>query len=72
MEGLNIRPDGTYVDGTAGGAGHSSLIAARLGEGGRLIALDQDETAVAVATEIFRMNGVIRFFGFSINQPERF
>ncbi len=51
MEGLNIRPNGIYVDGTAGGAGHSSLIAARLGEGGRLIALDQDETAVAVATE---------------------
>ena len=51
MEGLNIRPNGTYVDGTAGGAGHSSLIAARLGAGGRLIALDQDETAVAVATE---------------------
>ncbi len=51
MEGLAIRPDGIYVDGTAGGAGHSSAIAARLGEGGRLIALDQDETAVAVATE---------------------
>ena len=51
MEGLAIRPDGVYVDGTAGGAGHSSAIAARLGEGGRLIALDQDETAVAVATE---------------------
>jgi 16S rRNA (cytosine1402-N4)-methyltransferase len=51
MEGLNIRPDGTYIDGTAGGAGHSSVIASRLGEGGRLIALDQDETAVAVATE---------------------
>ena len=50
-EGLNIRPNGISVDGTAGGAGHSSLIAARLGEGGRLIALDQDETAVAVATE---------------------
>ena len=51
IEGLNIRPDGTYIDGTAGGAGHSSVIASRLGEGGRLIALDQDETAVAVATE---------------------
>lgn len=51
MEGLNIRPDGIYIDGTAGGAGHSSVIASRLGEGGRLIALDQDETAVAVATE---------------------
>ena len=51
MEGLHIRPNGTYVDGTAGGAGHSSAIASRLEEGGRLIALDQDETAVAVATE---------------------
>ena len=51
LEGLAIRPDGIYVDGTAGGAGHSREIAARLGEGGRLIAVDQDEAAVAVATE---------------------
>ena len=51
MTALAIRPSGVYVDGTAGGAGHSSEIASRLGEGGRLIALDQDETAVAVATE---------------------
>lgn len=51
MEGLNIKPDGVYVDGTAGGAGHSSEIAGRLGEGGRLIAIDQDETAIRVATE---------------------
>ena len=51
MEGLAIKENGTYIDGTAGGAGHSSAIASRLGEGGRLIALDQDETAVAVATE---------------------
>ena len=51
IEGLNIRPNGVYVDGTAGGAGHSSVIASHLEEGGRLIALDQDETAVAVATE---------------------
>ncbi|MBE6592663.1 MAG: 16S rRNA (cytosine(1402)-N(4))-methyltransferase RsmH [Ruminococcaceae bacterium] len=55
MDGLNIRPDGIYVDGTAGGAGHSSEIAKRLG-GGRLIAIDQDETAVAVATE--RLNAL--------------
>ena len=51
MDGLNIRPDGIYVDGTAGGAGHSSEIAKRLGESGRLIALDQDEVAVKTATE---------------------
>ena len=51
LDGLAIRPDGTYVDGTAGGAGHSSAIASRLGENGRLIALDRDPDAVAVATE---------------------
>ena len=50
MDGLNIKPDGIYVDGTAGGAGHSSEIAKRL-DNGRLIAIDQDETAVAVATQ---------------------
>ena len=55
MNGLNIKPDGTYVDGTAGGAGHSSQIAKRL-ENGRLIAIDQDETAVAVATQ--RLNAL--------------
>ena len=57
IEGLNIRPDGIYIDGTAGGAGHSSVIASHLGEGGRLIALDQDETAVAVATERLSVYG---------------
>ena len=51
MDGLDIRPDGIYVDGTAGGAGHSSAIAARLSEKGRLIALDRDPDAVAAATE---------------------
>ena len=51
MEGLAIKADGTYIDGTCGGAGHSSVIASRLGEGGRLIGLDQDETAVQVATQ---------------------
>ena len=55
MDGLDIKPDGTYVDGTAGGAGHSSEIAKRLDDG-RLIAIDQDETAVAVASE--RLNAL--------------
>lgn len=50
IEGLNIRPDGIYVDGTAGGAGHSKEIAKRLA-GGKLIALDRDPDAVKVATE---------------------
>jgi 16S rRNA (cytosine1402-N4)-methyltransferase len=51
VDGLNIRPDGIYVDCTLGGAGHSSLIASRLGEGGRLIAIDQDDIALAHAKE---------------------
>jgi 16S rRNA (cytosine1402-N4)-methyltransferase len=45
IEGLAIKPDGIYVDCTLGGAGHSSGIAVKLGEGGRLIAFDQDDWA---------------------------
>ena len=51
LDGLDIRPDGIYVDGTVGGAGHSRQIASRLTEGGLLIGLDRDPDAVAVATE---------------------
>ena len=51
MDGLKIRPDGIYIDGTAGGAGHSSAIAGRLGPEGRLLAFDRDPDAVAAATE---------------------
>ena len=50
IEGLAIRPDGVYVDGTAGGAGHSSEIAKRLTTG-RLVALDKDPDAVKAASE---------------------
>ncbi len=48
---LAVRADGTYVDCTAGAGGHSALIAARLGPGGRLVALDRDPVAVGIATE---------------------
>lgn len=51
IEGLNIDPDGVYVDCTAGGGGHSSAIAAKLSENGRLIALDRDPDAVKAASE---------------------
>ena len=51
IEGLQIRPDGIYVDGTLGGAGHSSEICKRLGEGGRLIGIDQDEDAIEAASK---------------------
>lgn len=52
LEGLAIRPDGIYMDGTAGGAGHSRQIALRLdgAAGGRLYAFDQDPDAIQTAT----------------------
>ena len=46
VDGLNIQPNGIYVDVTFGGGGHSQEILRRLGEGGRLIAFDQDEDAL--------------------------
>ena len=51
IEGLNIRPDGTYVDATFGGGGHSRAILSQLGESGKLIAFDQDVDALANAIE---------------------
>lgn len=51
IEYLNIRPDGIYVDGTLGGAGHSYEVAKRLSENGRLIGIDQDADAICAARE---------------------
>ncbi len=51
LEALDVRPDGTYVDCTVGGAGHSVEIARRLGPDGRLIGLDQDDRALKAAGE---------------------
>lgn len=48
---LNIKPDGIYVDGTLGGAGHSIEICKRLSDKGRLIGIDQDSDAIAAASE---------------------
>ena len=50
MEGLNIKPDGIYVDGTLGGGGHSSGICERLGEEGLLIGIDRDRDALDAAS----------------------
>ena len=50
LEGLTIKPDGIYLDGTLGGAGHSGEIAKRL-TAGHLYGIDQDEAAIQVATE---------------------
>lgn len=51
LQGLNINPNGIYVDCTVGGAGHSIKIAEQLSENGRLIALDRDPDAIQVASE---------------------
>ena len=50
LEGLAIRPDGIYVDGTLGGGGHSFHILERLNDKGRLIGIDQDEDAIEAAS----------------------
>ena len=55
IDALNIKPNGIYIDGTVGGAGHSKEIAKRL-NGGLLLSLDQDPDAVKIATE--RLKGM--------------
>ncbi|MGN0383878.1 MAG: 16S rRNA (cytosine(1402)-N(4))-methyltransferase RsmH [Eubacterium sp.] len=51
IQGLNIKPDGIYVDGTLGGGGHSYEICKRLSDKGKLIGIDQDGDAIAAATK---------------------
>ena len=51
IEGLNIVPDGIYVDCTLGGGGHSSHIVEKLNQGGTLIGIDQDANAIKAASE---------------------
>ncbi|MCY8037153.1 16S rRNA (cytosine(1402)-N(4))-methyltransferase RsmH [Bacillus paralicheniformis] len=51
VDGLNVKEDGTYVDCTLGGAGHSEYLLSQLSEKGKLVAFDQDETALRHAKE---------------------
>lgn len=51
VDGLNVRPDGTYVDATLGGGGHAFEVCSRLGDKGRFIGIDQDADAVKAAGE---------------------
>ncbi len=51
MEGLAVKPEGIYADGTLGGAGHSAGICERLGENGHLIGIDRDADALGAAAE---------------------
>ena len=51
VDGLNIRPDGIYVDGTLGGGGHAHEVCTHLSPAGRLIGIDQDKDAIQAASE---------------------
>ncbi|MGN0584273.1 MAG: 16S rRNA (cytosine(1402)-N(4))-methyltransferase RsmH [Ruminococcus sp.] len=70
LSGLDIKPDGVYVDGTVGGAGHSKEIAKRLSDKGLLIGLDRDPDAVTVSTE--RLKGLpARVFHCNYDEMQR-
>ena len=51
IEGLAVKPDGIYVDGTLGGAGHAFHVCEKLSEKGQFIGIDQDEAAIRTSTE---------------------
>ena len=51
IDGLNVKPDGIYVDGTLGGAGHASEVCKKLSAKGRFIGIDQDQDAIIAASE---------------------
>jgi len=71
IEGLKINPDGIYVDGTLGGAGHSSEILKRLSSNGRLIGIDRDTDAIQAAKEKLKdYNNVIYYHGNHDNIKE--
>ena len=61
IEGLSIKPNGIYVDGTMGGAGHSKEIAKRISKEGLLIGIDRDEEAICVAKERLKEFNNIKF-----------
>ena len=61
IEGLSIKPNGIYVDGTMGGAGHSKEIAKRISKEGLLIGIDRDEEAICVAKKRLKEFNNIKF-----------
>jgi len=67
LDGLNIRPDGTYVDVTFGGGGHSRAIMKRLGKNGRLLAFDQDADAQQNAIDDERFEFIDQNFRYLKN-----
>lgn len=71
VDGLAVRADGIYMDGTYGRGGHSRGILARLGPGGRLIALDRDPQASAAAQALAREDGRFRIYRAAFSNLER-
>ena len=67
LDGLNIKPNGVYVDVTFGGGGHSRAILERLGKGGRLFGFDQDEDAMKNALDDKRFTFVRSNFRYLTN-----
>ena len=61
IDGLNINPNGIYVDGTLGGAGHSQEIVKRLTEKGLLIGIDRDTEALNAAKEKLKMYSNVKY-----------
>lgn len=68
IEGLNIKPNGIYVDGTLGGGGHSLEILKRLNNTGKLIGIDRDKQAIQAATE--RLSNFSNFIAFHGNHDD--
>ena len=63
IDGLQVKPDGTYVDGTLGGAGHALEVCKKLSAKGRLIGIDQDQDAIIAASDrlaAFKQAAIIR------------
>ncbi|MFO1380961.1 MAG: 16S rRNA (cytosine(1402)-N(4))-methyltransferase RsmH [Chitinivorax sp.] len=70
VDGLAVKPDGVYVDGTFGRGGHSRLILSKLGENGRLFAFDKDPQAIATAEKLGDARFTIVHQGFASLQRE--
>lgn len=68
LQGLNLKPDGIYVDGTFGRGGHSEAILQKLGQNGRLIAFDKDPDAAKVALVLSKRDPRFSFYSGSFEQ----
>ncbi|GAB3729537.1 16S rRNA (cytosine(1402)-N(4))-methyltransferase RsmH [Luteimonas pelagia] len=71
LEGLRVRPDGTYLDGTFGRGGHARGVLQRLGPGGRLLLMDKDPEAIAEARREFGADPRVAVFHGSFAEMGR-